>query len=134
MTKQTDTIKQIIDYIKEHPKVRTAFQVEDDRIVVDLEDCNCKHNKWCGACYESKKSWILDQNCDCYEKHNKYTYTGKGYRTGSASPRLTVGKTYKIIDIRDRRLCEGRIISIRDDKGVKRWYSPLFIERSFMKV
>lgn len=30
-------IKEVIEFVKTHPKVRTAFQV-DDRIVVDLEE------------------------------------------------------------------------------------------------
>lgn len=38
MTKQADIIKQIIEYIKEHPRVRTAFSVDDDRIVVDVKE------------------------------------------------------------------------------------------------
>jgi len=98
-------INQIIEQIKEIPGVRTAFQV-DDRIVVDLEAGT-------GVYVPDTDIW--------------YIYTGKGAK----STNLTIGKSYKVIGIRDRRTYESKTISIRDDKGIKKWYSPSFMERSF---
>jgi hypothetical protein len=64
----------------------------------------------------------------------EYIYTGAGATTGVVAPALTVGKPYKVIGNRDRaKYYDSKTISIRDDRGIKRWYSPLFIERSFEK-
>ena|SRR5680860_218324 len=96
-------IRRIIEEIKKIKGVRTAFPV-DDRIVVDLEE---------GI------------------ENMGYVYTGKGATTGVVAPNLTAGNTYCIIKTRETPEWDNKTIAIRDDGGVLRWYSPLFIKRSF---